>query len=120
MRLTARIWALDDHTRTPIDVWQETVDASLLQTLSLRGVFVTYSGPDPTKNATNPPTVNLPAPTLANLQSHGGMDADDESPRGHRCLLERRSDELVRPAHRNGHQPGRLLVRVGRFNYGPR
>ena len=41
----------------------------LLQTLSLRGVFVTYSGPDPTKNATNPPTVNLPAPTLANLQS---------------------------------------------------
>jgi len=69
MRVTARIWALDDHTRTPIDSWQETVDASLLQTLSLRGVFVTYSGPDPTKNATNPPTVNLPAPTLANLQS---------------------------------------------------
>ena len=69
VRVTARIWALGDATRTPIDTWEETVDASLLQTLSLRGVFVTYSGPDPTKNATNPPTVNLPAPTLANLQA---------------------------------------------------
>ena len=69
VRFTARIWQLGDETRTPIDTWQETVDASMLQTLSLRGVFVTYSGPDPTKNATNPPTVNLPAPTLANLQA---------------------------------------------------
>ena len=69
LRFTARIWPLGDGTRTPIDTWQESVDASMLQTLSLRGVFVTYSGPDPTKNATNPPTVNLPAPTLANLQA---------------------------------------------------
>jgi hypothetical protein len=69
VRVTARIWALGDATRTPIDTWEETVDASLLQTLSLRGVFVTYSGPDPTKSPTNPPTVNLPAPTLANLQA---------------------------------------------------
>ena len=52
-----------------VDTWQETVDATLLQTLSLRGVFVHYNGPDPTINATNPPTSTCPAPGLANLQA---------------------------------------------------
>ena len=79
LRFTARIWPRGDATRTPIDTWQESVDATMLQTLSLRGVFVTYSGPDPTKNATNPPTVNLPAPTLANLADDGGVDAHHQS-----------------------------------------
>ncbi len=69
VRFTARIWAASDATRTSIDTWQETVDATLLQTLSLRGVFVHYNGPDPTVNATNPPTVDLAAPGLANLQA---------------------------------------------------
>ena len=69
VRFTARIWPTADATRTPVDTWQETVDATLLQTLSLRGVFVHYNGPDPTINATNPPTVDLPAPGLANLQA---------------------------------------------------
>ena len=69
VRFTARIWFAGDATRTPIDTWQQTVDATLLQTLSLRGVFVHYNGPDPTINATNPPTVDLPAPGLANLQA---------------------------------------------------
>ncbi len=69
VRFTARIWPAGDATRTPIDTWQETVDATLLQTLSLRGVFVHYHGPDPTIDATNPPTVDLPAPGLANLQA---------------------------------------------------
>ncbi len=69
VRFTARIWPAGDATRTPIDTWQQTVDATLLQTLSLRGVFVHYNGPDPTINATNPPTVDLPAPGLANLQA---------------------------------------------------
>ncbi len=69
VRFTARIWPVADATRTPIDTWEETVDATLLQTLSLRGVFVHYKGPDPTINATNPPTVDLPAPGLANLQA---------------------------------------------------
>jgi hypothetical protein len=69
VRFTARTWAAGDATRTPIDSWQETVDATLLQTLSLRGVFVHYHGPDPTINANNPPTVDLPAPGLANLQA---------------------------------------------------
>ena len=69
VRFTARIWSAGDATRTPIDTWQQTVDATLLQTLSLRGVFVHYNGPDPTINATNPPTVDLPAPGLANLQA---------------------------------------------------
>lgn len=69
VRFTARIWLVADATRTLVDTWQETVDATLLQTLSLRGVFVHYNGPDPTINATNPPTVDLPAPGLANLQA---------------------------------------------------
>ena len=69
VRFTARIWPVADATHTPIDTWQETVDATLLQTLSLRGVFVHYNGPDPTANAANPPTVDLPAPGLANLQT---------------------------------------------------
>jgi hypothetical protein len=69
VRFTARIWAGGDAARTPIDTWHETVDATLLQTLRLRGVFVHYQGPDPTVNATNPPSVNLPAPGLANLQA---------------------------------------------------
>ena len=55
VRFTARIWPVADPTHTPIDTWQETVDATLLQTLSLRGVFVHYNGPDPTANAANPP-----------------------------------------------------------------
>jgi hypothetical protein len=69
VRLTARVWPAGDATRTPIDTWQETVDATLLQTLTLRGLFVRYNGPDPIGNATNPPTVDLPAPGLANLQA---------------------------------------------------
>jgi hypothetical protein len=66
VRLTARIWLAGDATRTPVDTWQETVDATLLQTLSLRGVFVHYNGPD--FNPTDPP-VDRPAPGLANLQA---------------------------------------------------
>jgi hypothetical protein len=69
VRFTARIWPVADPTHTPIDTWQVTVDATLLPTLSLRGVFVHYNGPDPTANAANPPTVDLPAPGLANLQT---------------------------------------------------
>jgi len=69
VRFTARVWGAGDASKTVIDSWQETVDASLLQTLSLRGVFVHYKGPDPTVNANNPPTVDLPAPGLANLQA---------------------------------------------------
>jgi hypothetical protein len=69
VRVTARIWAAADAARTPIDTWQETVDATLLQTLRVRGIFVHYNGPDPTSNPANPPTVDLAAPGLANLQS---------------------------------------------------
>ena len=53
VRFTARIWLAADATRTPVDRWQETVDATLRQTLSLRGIFVHYTGPDPTINATS-------------------------------------------------------------------
>jgi hypothetical protein len=103
VRFTARIWPAADATRTPVDTWQETVDATLLQTLSLRGVFVHYQGPDPTINAANPPTVDLPAPGLAN-----------ESGRRHRRVLERDvADELVLTAHRPGHHARRLLGQLG-------
>jgi hypothetical protein len=38
VRFTARIWVLGDTTRTPIDTWEETVDASLLQARLLLGL----------------------------------------------------------------------------------
>jgi hypothetical protein len=68
VRLTVRIWRVGDTTKALVDTQQETVNATMLQTLRLRGIFIAYSGPDPT---TNPPTpnVNLPAPTVANLQA---------------------------------------------------
>jgi len=68
IRLTARVWRVGDATKTPVDTYQETVSAIMLQTLRLRGIFIAYDGPDPT---TTPPqkNVKLPAPTVANLQS---------------------------------------------------
>ena len=68
VRLTARVWRVGDATKTLVDTYQETVSATMLQTLSLRGIFIAYDGPDPT---TTPPqkNVTLPAPTVANLQS---------------------------------------------------
>ncbi|MDZ4829769.1 MAG: hypothetical protein SGJ09_06170 [Phycisphaerae bacterium] len=68
VRMTARVWRASDAARSVIATYEETVDATMLQTLSLRGVFIAYDGPDPT---TNPPTANvrLPAPTVADLQS---------------------------------------------------
>jgi hypothetical protein len=68
VRVTARVWRLGDATKAVVDTSQTTVDATLLQTLKLRGIFVAYNGPDPTQN---PPVANvvLPAPTVANLQA---------------------------------------------------
>lgn len=49
------------------DEWEEVVDASTLQTLRLRGIFVRYDGINP---ANTPPTpLQLPAPTVADLQA---------------------------------------------------
>jgi hypothetical protein len=68
LRLTARVWKTGDATKSIVDTHQETVDVTMLQTLSLRGIFIAYNGPDPT---TTPPTANvvLAAPTVANLQA---------------------------------------------------
>ncbi len=68
VRLTARVWRAGDATKSLVDTYQETVDVTVLQTLSLRGIFIAYNGPDPT---TTPPTANvvLAAPTVVNLQA---------------------------------------------------
>lgn len=68
LRLTARIWRQGDAARTLADSQAVTVDATMLQTLSLRGVFIAYDGPDPTTSPATP-NVKLAAPTVANLQT---------------------------------------------------
>lgn len=63
LRLTARVWKQD----APGSVDEETtmISATLLQTLRLRGIFISYSGDDGSgKN-----NITLAAPTLANLQT---------------------------------------------------
>lgn len=49
-----------------------TVDATLRQTLRLRGIFVSFNGPSTANTvpgAPPPPVLNLAAPTVANLQA---------------------------------------------------
>jgi hypothetical protein len=72
LRLTARIWRVGDASRTIVGSYEETVDATMLQTLRLRGIFIAYDGPDPT---VTPPlkNVKLAAPTVANLQSTAAL-----------------------------------------------
>ncbi|RYY20229.1 MAG: hypothetical protein EOO04_20430, partial [Chitinophagaceae bacterium] len=48
-----------------IATYTEDIDATLLQTLRLRGIFISYNGP----NAAGTGTLNLTAPTLADLQN---------------------------------------------------
>lgn len=63
LRLTARIW----RQTTPGTVAEETVmiSATLLQTLRLRGIFISYNGDDGSgKN-----NITIAAPTLADLQN---------------------------------------------------
>lgn len=67
MRLTARIWPQSAGSTVPVSTFVESIDATLLQTLRLRGIFISYNGP----TSLNPgaPTVTLTAPTLADLQT---------------------------------------------------
>jgi len=67
MRITARIWRQDAGNTSPVSTWTEALDATLLQTLRLRGILINYNGP----TSLNPgaPLMNLPAPTLADLQA---------------------------------------------------
>lgn len=64
LRITARIWRNDAPTQVHED--SVHVSANLLQTLRLRGIFVSYNGDDGTSTGKN---LNLAAPTLANLQA---------------------------------------------------
>ncbi len=69
LRLTA---ALTDAGGRSLDTSSVVVNATLQQTLRLRGIMISYSGPPtavPPPNAPPPPNINLAAPTLANLQS---------------------------------------------------
>lgn len=63
---------LTDGARREYDTRTVTVDATLRQTLRLRGILVSYNGPT-TANATpgipTPPPLNLAAPSLADLQA---------------------------------------------------
>jgi len=69
IRVTVRLWAVGGDPAAPLDTSVTTLNVTLLQTLRLRGVLINYNGPDPTVNPTNPPTINLAAPTVANLQA---------------------------------------------------
>lgn len=63
LRLTVRIWRTDsDHV---VDTYTEYINATLQQTLQLRGIFISYNGP----NAAGTGNLNLAAPTIADLQA---------------------------------------------------
>jgi hypothetical protein len=68
MRVTARIWRQGESAASLIDTHTSNLDVTLWQTLRLRGIMISYNGPDPTVNQTNPPNINLAAPALADMQ----------------------------------------------------
>ncbi|MHA4844520.1 hypothetical protein ACX0G7_10170 [Flavitalea antarctica] len=63
LRLEVRIRRQGENQQ--IATYTEDIDATLLQTLRLRGIFISYNGP----NAAGTATLNLTAPTLADLQN---------------------------------------------------
>ena len=69
LRLTAKIWLEGGNTNSPLNTFQMSINVMLLQTLFLRGVMINYNGPDPTVGVNPPPNINLPAPTVSDLQS---------------------------------------------------
>ncbi len=69
LRLRAKIWPQGGDANAPVATHEVILDVTLKQTLSLRGILISYNGPDPTVNPANPPTINLPAPTVADLQA---------------------------------------------------
>src|SRR5262245_1556198 len=72
LRLTV---TLTDGSGRIYDTETVMVDATLRQTLRLRGIFVSYNGPSTANTLPGqppPPTITLAAPTLANLQATAG------------------------------------------------
>jgi hypothetical protein len=69
LRLTVR---LTDAEGNVLDTSSAVVHATILQTLRLRGILISYNGPATAvmvPNAPPPPTITLVAPTIANLQA---------------------------------------------------
>lgn len=65
LRLTITLYPPKATGEAPIDTEVVAVDATLLQTLAVRGLMVAYNGPD----AAGTGTSNIAAPSVADLQS---------------------------------------------------
>jgi hypothetical protein len=70
LRLTATIWPQGGSEAAPSDNEIIYLDGTLLQTLRVRGIFVSYNGPNASGTVAN---MNLSAPTVADLQSSCGQ-----------------------------------------------
>jgi hypothetical protein len=70
LRITAVVWPQGGTSSSPSDTEKISIDAMLHQTLRVRGIFVSYNGPNAAGTVAN---MNLPAPTLANLQTSCGI-----------------------------------------------
>jgi hypothetical protein len=73
LRLTVTLTDRDGHR---YDSKMLAVDATLRQTLRLRGIFVSYDGPSTANSMPGqppPPNLTLARPTLADLQATAGM-----------------------------------------------
>jgi hypothetical protein len=69
LRIRVIIWPIGGTEASPSDTDEIYVDATLLQTLRVRGIFVTYTGPNAAGTVAN---MNLAAPTVADLQTTCG------------------------------------------------
>lgn len=71
LRLKVNIWQTEGGNKNkPDDTYSSTLLFVMLrQTLRLRGIMISYSGLDPTSPITPPPTINLDAPAVADLQT---------------------------------------------------
>jgi hypothetical protein len=74
MRLTVRI---TDSSGSEYDTQTLTINARLIQTLRVRGIMVSYNGPNtgtpPGPGQPPPPNISLAAPTLADLQATAAL-----------------------------------------------
>lgn len=66
MRVRAIIWPTAGSDADPSDTDEVTVNATLLQTLRVRGILISYNGPNAAGTVAN---MNLAAPTVADLQA---------------------------------------------------
>ena len=70
IRLRTNIWLVEGGNKNnPDDTHSTFLSIMLRQTLRLRGIMIRYSGLDPTSPTTPTPTINLDAPTIADLQN---------------------------------------------------